>query len=220
MDPEPDVIRHEIEQTRESLTEKIKTLEEQAKETIQDVKNTVENTVDTVKERVQDTVDTISNRVEGTVEAVKRTFDIPYQVQQHPLAMAGCSLLAGAAAGYFLGGRRSYFPYPSSRASSRPDVQAFAATHTAAAPSGPGLLGSLVKQFQPEIEKLKEVAIGALLGMARDYVRQAVPPNLAPHLTEVIDNFTRKAGGQPVAGPILSEGTSSTTGSSRMSGNY
>jgi len=217
------VIRHEIEQTRESLTEKIKNLEEQAKETIQDVKNTVENTVDTVKERVQDTVDTISHQVEGTVAAVKRTFDIPYQVQQHPLAMAGCSLLAGVATGYFLAGRRSYFPAPSYRAAARPDIQGFAAAPAAApaaaAPSGPGLLGSLMKQFEPEIEKVKQVAIGALLGMARDYIRQAVPPNLAPHLTEVIDNVTRKAGGQPVAGPILPQEPSSP-GSSRMGGNH
>jgi len=205
MASEPDVIRHQIEQTRESLTEKIETLEEQVKGTIQDVKDTVENTVDAVTEKVQDTVDSIQNHVEGTVAAVRRTFDIPYQVQQHPWAMAGCSLLAGMTVGYFLASRRPLPPYWASRRSTpRPDIQGFSAPPPPA-PQGPSLVSRLLDQFEPEIEKVKGMAIGALLGMARDYIKQVVPPNLAPNLEEVLDGFTRKMGGQPVHGPVLSQ---------------
>src|SRR5437588_98198 len=84
MDQEPDVIRQDIDETRSSLTEKLETLEAEVKGTVQDAKNTVEDTIHNVKSTVHE-----------TVESVKRTFDLPYQVRQHPWPMLGGSVVAG-----------------------------------------------------------------------------------------------------------------------------
>ena len=78
MDPKPDVIRRQIDETRESLADKLETLEDQVKHTVASVTEAVEHTVDSVKSTARE-----------TVETVKRTFDIPYQVRRHPYALTG-----------------------------------------------------------------------------------------------------------------------------------
>ena len=83
MAEEPDVIREQIEETRESLSDKIEALEVQVKGTIEGVTEAVDQTVGSVK----------SGITEG-VEAVKRTFDLPYQVCQRPWTMLGLAAAA------------------------------------------------------------------------------------------------------------------------------
>src|SRR5437667_3076637 len=95
MDPEPDVIKHEIDETASSLKDKLETLENEVLGTVKEATETVEETISNVKETVQD-----------TVQAVKRTFDLRYQTEQHPWLMVGGSAAAGFVAGMFLGGRR------------------------------------------------------------------------------------------------------------------
>src|SRR5262249_37924871 len=75
----------------------------------------------------------------------------------------------------------------------------------AAAPATSSWLGSLAETFQPEITKLKGLAVGTLLGALRDTVARAVPDQLSSQVTEVIDNVTRKLGGQPIRGPLYEE---------------
>jgi ElaB/YqjD/DUF883 family membrane-anchored ribosome-binding protein len=233
MDPEPDVIRNEIEQTRESLTEKIEKVEEQfkdtlgsVKDTLTGVKDTVENTIDSVKEKVQDTVQSVTSTVEGTVASVKQTFDVPQQVRRHPWALAGCSLVAGLAAGYFLAGRRGAMSWAYRSAPPRPRFDgragyqssagnyqqpaasnyqsAASAQPSRAEPEQPGLLTRLLGPFESEIDKVKETAIGVLMGLMRDTLKRSLPPTLAANVDEIMDSATRKAGGKPVAGPVLS----------------
>src|SRR5262249_14677832 len=91
MDPEPEVIRRQIEQTSSSLKEKLDTLEEKVLGTVKVATEEVEQTVENVKE----TVETVKESVEGTVEPLKRTFDLPYQVDRHPWLMVGGACLAG-----------------------------------------------------------------------------------------------------------------------------
>jgi len=242
MDPQPDVIRQqqEIDKTRESLTQKVETLENEIKGTVSEVTGTVKETLDSVKETVssvtgavENTVDTVKNKVEQTfeetVDTVKRSFDIPYQVQRHPWAMAGGALLAGVAVGYTLGGRRrpasyggrSYAAPSAARsdlAGAYPDRAREERRPERAEARGPGLLSQLLKPFESEIDKVKEVAIGALLGMARDALKRNLPPALAANVEEIMDSATRKAGGAPVRGPVLSEACS-TAGETGDGGN-
>jgi uncharacterized protein YjbJ (UPF0337 family) len=125
MDQEPDVIRQQIDETRESLTKKVETLENQVKGTVEEVTSTVKETVEAVKDTVDTVKSKVSETVEETVDTVKRTFDLSYQVQRHPFTMAGCSLLAGAALGYAVGGARASrgsWSYPSGRGGARADL--------------------------------------------------------------------------------------------------
>jgi len=230
MDAEPDVIRQDIEQTRDSLAKKVESLEEEVKGTIENVKETVEGTIESVKEKVQDTVQTVTSSVEETVSTVKRTFDIPHQVEQHPWAMAGCSLLAGMATGYLLGGRRASgggwgsepAPHSNLQAGYAPaaasSFQPAAAEPARAEPQGPGLLSSMLAPFESEISKVKETAIGILVGLVRDKIKEVLPPNLAANVDEIMNSATRKAGGEPIRGPVLPEETTSGLGGSRPSG--
>lgn len=108
MDAEPEMIKQDIDRTRESLSVKVGALEDHIKDTIHSVTEKVEDTIDTVKTKVEGTVQAVTHTVESTVEGVKRTFDIPYQVRRHPYGMAGGALVAGAALGWWVGNRRGH----------------------------------------------------------------------------------------------------------------
>jgi ElaB/YqjD/DUF883 family membrane-anchored ribosome-binding protein len=197
MDQEPDVIRHEIEETRCSITEKLVTLEDQVRGTVQSAKDTVHETIENVRSTVNE-----------TVENVKRTFDVSYQTRQHPWGMTGASVAAGFLAGYFLPGlgrRTATMTSRMSEASYSPPLMsngaAVAPSATPRAATQPSMLSRLTHQFEGEIEKVKALAIGTLAGLARDWVTQAYPAAGA-QLAEIMDSATRKLGGQPVDGRV------------------
>jgi ElaB/YqjD/DUF883 family membrane-anchored ribosome-binding protein len=222
MAEEPDVIREQIEETRSALTDKLETLEGQVRETVQSAKETVEDTLSNVKSSVQE-----------TVASVKQTFDLRYQVDRHPWAMLGGSFLTGFVLGNYLEGRREQERLRSARALVYPgsDLVRAPALHEslsdarpngngsatapaqafAAEPSSPGLFSRVLHTFEPEIERVKEVAIGAAMGILRDLAKESLP-KLAPQIDEVMDSATSKLGGQPMTGPLV-EPTAMPSGS-------
>jgi ElaB/YqjD/DUF883 family membrane-anchored ribosome-binding protein len=209
MAEEPDVIRHQIEETRGSLTEKLETLEGQVKEAV----GTVTETIETVKSGVEHTVESVKTSLSDTVDSVKDTLDLPAQVQRHPWGAVGCSLAAGVAAGYLLSGpRRNRRPsyehgipgmnrlipgYEPSRPAESPRQEYREALHK------PDFLSKLVSSFGEEIDKIKETAIGVVLGIARDALKDALPPSLHSSVHEIMDRVTRRVGGEPVRGQVL-----------------
>jgi ElaB/YqjD/DUF883 family membrane-anchored ribosome-binding protein len=211
----PDEIRRDIDQTRSSLTNKLETLEEQVRETVHGARETVEETIANVKGTVHD-----------TVEAVKRNLDLSHQTQQHPWAMFGGSVVAGFVLGSLVPtvGPRTYRSARGSRLEkaevqtraepeyvSRPQQEFSAETGNGAADHGqhapaqrrPGLLSGLLDQFRPEIEQLKQMAIGAAVGVVRDFVKESVPPALGPQVERVLDSATTKLGGRPIEGNVV-----------------
>lgn len=210
MDQEPDVIREHIEETRESLTEKLESLENQVKGTVQDARATVEETIDTVKSTVQE-----------TVESVKRTFNVRYQTEQHPWPMVGASAILGFAVGSLLGGRpRHHIPERMTESGYGGAVQSGAAGNlpngtssslmsppVGAQPKQPGIMDKLMSAFEGEMDQIKGVAIGAGLGLVRDVAKQSLPPSLAPQVEEIINDLTSKLGGRPVRGPVVDPAT-------------
>jgi ElaB/YqjD/DUF883 family membrane-anchored ribosome-binding protein len=206
MDQEPDVIRQQIDETRSSLTDKLETLENQVRGTVQDAKATVQETIQSVKATVNETVD-----------SVKRTFDLNYQVEQHPWAMVGGSVLAGFLVGSLLKRRPGHASswvvgttaHPAFNGPPRAEAPRFdgsnlgrSFTQPAAAGEQPGLLSRLYHQFEGEIEQVKQVAIGATMGLLRDLVKQSLP-QLAPHIDEVMNSATTKLGGKPIDRPLV-----------------
>ena len=194
-----DVIRDQMEDTRTSLSEKLETLEKQVTstvqgttsgvtETVQTVKDAVVDTVQSVKDSVQDMVDTVKNPVQETISAVKGSvedglaalqgaFDLPAQVNKHPWAMIGGAVVAGFLLERLIGAWDD------------------AGENASGAPRKPGFF----EQFQPEIGRLKALALGALMQGVQGMVTKAVPQNLASPLGEVFNNLTEKVGGEPVA---------------------
>jgi ElaB/YqjD/DUF883 family membrane-anchored ribosome-binding protein len=189
MDPQPDVIHKQIEETRSSLTEKLETLEAEVKGTVQSAKDTVESakeavesTLSTAKETVQETISSVKETVESAKESVKRTFDIPRQVDRHPWAMLGLSLVSGVITGALLGGRLT----PGRRIARRMSEASAEPYRTEGEPAAgsppthqgsgrPGFMDKLTGQFGDEFEKVKDLAIATLVGVVADVAKKSIP---------------------------------------------
>jgi ElaB/YqjD/DUF883 family membrane-anchored ribosome-binding protein len=200
MATEPDVtdLHQEIDQTRADLTEKLETLESQVRETVASATENVGETIENVTSTVQETVDT-----------VKRTFDLRYQVQERPWTMVGSAVVAGLVVGAVVGqqsrartwGQASHgpagflAPQPSRPEPSLP------------AREQPSFLDGLAQRFEPEVEKVKGLAIGFVAELIRDWVKQAVPA-FRQQIEEVMNSATTKLGGEPVRGPVFETSSS------------
>jgi ElaB/YqjD/DUF883 family membrane-anchored ribosome-binding protein len=212
----PELIHAEIDATRESLATKLESLEGQVKEavgtvtdTIETVKQTVENTVESVKTGVESTVESVKTTLNDTVDSVKQAFDIAGQIDNHPWAAVGCAMLAGMTAGYLWAGRSR----PGHASTWQPAAQpmhnqtpANSFTHAGPqtnTPAQPSFFSGLFDSFEGELKKVREVALGALIGVARDALKDALPPSLQPQVAEIMDSATRTVGGKPVQGPVL-----------------
>ena len=223
---ETEVIRERMEETRNDLSDKLEQLEKQVVGTVQDatsavsdavqsardvvdsVKDSVEGTVESVKGAVEGTVDSVNQTVQDTVQSVKDTFDLPRQMDRHPWLMVGGAVAVGFVAGKLL----DYAPEAAEAAggvaeSLRPTGQrlaeAVSTAPAAAASTAAGLFSTLERMFGPELNQVKALAVGALLGMVRDAAMEAAPEPMRRQVREIIDGFTSKLGGQPVEGPVL-----------------
>jgi ElaB/YqjD/DUF883 family membrane-anchored ribosome-binding protein len=217
MEQDPIVIRHQIDETRSALTEKLETLEQGVKETVQDAKAAVTGTIETVKETVESTVENVKEKVQGTVDTVKQTLDITTYVEKYPWAMLGGAIGFGWALGRIClshepmaGVRNGQAESESSKvngAAGRPPIASQAGSiplpEREQKSTDGNLVGELVHKFEPELQEIKSLAIGALGALVRDVVKESVPEPLAPRLEEVINRITTKLGGEAIPEPIL-----------------
>jgi ElaB/YqjD/DUF883 family membrane-anchored ribosome-binding protein len=203
MASEPDVtdLHQEIDQTRADLTEKLETLETQVRETVLGA-----------TENVGETIENVTSTVQETVENVKRTFDLRYQVQERPWMMVGGAVVAGLVVGAVVArqsrgsawGPPPHVPHGFTGLQPSRGEPAMSSGHQPPAPqpAQPSFLGGLAHQFEPEIGKVKELAIGFVAGLLRDWVKQAVPA-FKQQIDEVMNSATTKLGGEPAHGPVF-----------------
>jgi ElaB/YqjD/DUF883 family membrane-anchored ribosome-binding protein len=192
-----DEMRQEIDCTRSVMVDKLVALEGRVMDTVHGAQETVEHSIQMARD---------------TVATVKRNFDIKYQVEQHPWAMVGGCFVAGLALGGLclserprsrqtpkrlagngqpLAGSPRRFAEQGSEDSS--DGTAPAPRPYPMAADRPGFLG----QFHEEIDQLKGMAIGYLMGLVRDSIKDAVP-QLASQIDDVMNRVTTKLGSKPV----------------------
>ena len=179
MDNELEVIRHQMEETRTSLADKLGELESQVRGAVEGATNLVADTAETVQETVHNVTDT----VQDTVHSVTEAFDLGRQVDRHPWAM-----MAGAVAVGFMGGVALG---PSNGTSALSSAASFTGAASHGPPAEPGPLHGA-------LQTLKGMALGALLGVVRDAVVKAVPGEYAPDLTRMVDDLTTQLGGKPL----------------------
>jgi ElaB/YqjD/DUF883 family membrane-anchored ribosome-binding protein len=191
-----DEMREEIDSTRSDLADKLEALEDRVMGTVQSAQETVEDSIQMAKD---------------TVATVKRTFDITHYVEQHPWAMVGGCCLAGLALGALFqslsrrprqfpnrlaGKQTSFSASPAPPAAQRGNGSFATAAplphYQSAPPSQPGLFDL----FHDEIAKVKGMAIGYVLGLARDAIKDAVP-QWAPQIDDLMNSVTTKLGGEP-----------------------
>jgi len=191
-----DEMRQEIDCTRSAMTEKLEALENRVMGTVQSAQETVADSIQMAKD---------------TVATVKRTFDIKYQVKQHPWAMVGgCFIVGLALGGLFLRVRRSR-QAPNPLAGNETPLAGsprFVAEQrgnnsfdTVAPPLRPASMSAnrpgFFDQFHEEIDQVKGMALGYVLGLVRDSIKEAVP-RLASQIDDVMNSVTTKLGSKPV----------------------
>jgi ElaB/YqjD/DUF883 family membrane-anchored ribosome-binding protein len=189
-------MREEIDGTRSDLADKVEALQDRVMATVQSAQETVEDSIQIAKD---------------TVATVKRTVDIKHHVEQHPWAMVGGCVLAGLALGapfqrVFrrprqtpdrpVGEETAFSGNPAPPAKLRGNgssaTTARLRPYQSPPPSRPGLFAL----FHDEIAKVKEIAIGYVMGLARDAIKDAMP-RWAPQIDGVMSSATTKLGGEP-----------------------
>jgi len=125
-------------------------------------------------------------------------------MHERPWALLGGSFVVGAVVGLALSSRRQ----PSSRISRggvamRGDEDAARSVEALASSRGVTLFHRLAESFQPELAKVRGLAVGVLMTAVRDILKDSIPPNLAPHIEDILGNVTTKMGGTLLPEPIL-----------------
>jgi len=217
---QPELIEREMEQTRESLTEKVSLLEQKVVGQIQSAADAVQDTVQCVKSAVQDTVQsvtgTVSHSVQSLTDGVKDVLDIQRHTRENPWAMVGGAAAAGFVTGLLVFRRESsgtslpaYQPTPfTSEPAGRP-----------AAPSvshRPAWLNDLFDMAGQEFKKLAEQALAAATTSLRQTVQTGIPKLIERAVPDVGACRTDQATGDGVGDAgYYGNGPSSYTGTRR-----
>ena len=223
--------RHDIEETRASMTEKLELLEERVRDTLEETKTAVDDIVENVKGTVDETVDAVRETVDGakstvenivenvketmddTVTKVKQSFDLRYQVEQHPWLMLGGSVVAGSLLASFMHRghetrRYAYYAdsrlnsgYEGDKTSSATGVYTGTGLYTgngeenATASQEPSNYthsrtqrgwGSTLGQLQEEFDIAKGVVTGAVISTVMGTLQEMIRQNI-PSMTSYFD---------------------------------
>ena len=181
----PELIEREMEQTRESLTEKVSLLEnkvigqvESAACTVEGTMNSVQDTVQSVKSAVQDTVqsvsDTVKHSVQSLAEGMKENLDLRRHTRENPWAMVGGAAVAGFLTGLCVFRSRSasgsagalpaYTPMPAAMPMMAPAVS-----------SRPSWLNDILELAGREVKTIAQQAVAQASASLRETVRSRVP---------------------------------------------
>jgi len=197
MENETEVIKHQMEETRTALTEKLEAVEELVASTVKETTEAVSNTVETVTSTVENVTNTVTDSVESVTESVKKAFDFSGYVDEHPWLVLG----GGVALGYALG---SLFPARHSRASysggspapASPSYSQGAASYTSSQePSSGGMFSSVLEGLGPVVDRLKGLAIGTAASVIGEMLVKNLPDNIKSEVSSLIDDTTRRMGG-------------------------
>jgi hypothetical protein len=163
---------------------------------------------------VSDTVDSVKFSVSKTVDSVKRTFDIEHQVQRRPFVCVGLTFAAGAITGAIIKGSKHHRTHTVSHFNNYAEMErTFPSKHfhgselyNNKAPESAASLEphSIHGLFSAELDKVKGLALGTVMGLIRDLAKETLPASLAPHIDEMINSATTKLGGQPLESILYS----------------
>jgi ElaB/YqjD/DUF883 family membrane-anchored ribosome-binding protein len=203
MPPETELIKQQMGQTRSALTEKLETLETKVFGTFDSAANTVGQTVHEVGSTVRETAENVRATMRETMSSVREAFDVSRQFHEHPWLLLGGSVVAGYVGGVVLDnlehGHMPSLPSPIRAEQLLPqgsEVRERLEAEPPARRGGLGLFRELANAFAPEMEKLKAAAVGLALGLLRDKISEAIPPQIRENVSEAMDRVTAKLGGE------------------------
>lgn len=213
---QPEVIRDQMQETRTALTEKIEALEQKVSSTVETATTTVAETVETVKAAVQDTVGTVQETVADTVGTVKQTvagaFDVPGHVERHPWAAMAGSVAVGFLVGRMVhagdrrgSGVRSMAPLTHTEPQPQPQAHHQGANGSGQSESKPGLMQGLLGGFSGELDKLKDLGLGALMAVIRDMTTRSMPGEIGSRMQTWVNDLTEHMGVKPIKESLIPE---------------
>jgi len=214
VDESPEVIKSQMEQTRQDLVEKIETLEQQVANTVQEATSAVATTVDTVKEvvsntkeavastvdSVKDVVSNTTDAVQSTMDSVMATFDLSGHVQRSPWLMFGGAVASGFVLGKLLP------PPKMSSSSASTDFSKLSSEPTTKQPQPEqpsksvlaAPLSALGSIFQKPLETAEGMAVSAFFSLLQNVVSNAVPADWKSQLLGVVNDLNKQLGGLPL----------------------
>lgn len=185
--PEPTVTAEDVELTRASLMAKVETLENRITEPVEAANQAVHHAIDEAKE---------------TFESVKENLDLPRQVDRHPFGMLLGSVAVGFLAGKTVDGIGGHNGHRNGFGALKSNGHTSGATSMSDTHSRLGL-ETQPSQFHAEIDKLKRLGIGMLLGLVRDKIATSMPDSMKCQVADVVDDITMKLGGEPLSRPAM-----------------
>jgi ElaB/YqjD/DUF883 family membrane-anchored ribosome-binding protein len=205
----------EMEETRSSLTEKLEVLESHVAEKIEPVAAAVERVTEAaaeIVENVKETVQDVTEKVEKTVTRVSSVFNLQQHTERHPWMVVGAALTAGCLLGTSMirrvrHGRQAETTHAGTRQKHGRDGGNGRSHRTESEPEKRARQSDTPRKeglFTEEMRRLKELAVGALMGAVRDLAKRAIPGVVGERLAEEVDSLTARFGAQPIREPILS----------------
>jgi len=160
----------EIEHTRARLDDKLGTLGYETRESFGHLSSAWSKSIDNIKEKLT----------------------LRYQTEQHPWPMVGASVATGAVIGSMLRTINASPPISTLEEPARPIPATLPADTKSRLHS---LRNALADEFGGELKQLRAFAIGAVIGILRDFAKQSLSPKAEPKFTDVVDRTTRVLGG-------------------------
>jgi ElaB/YqjD/DUF883 family membrane-anchored ribosome-binding protein len=199
VDNELEVIRHQMEEKRASLTDKLDALENQVMDTVHDATAEVSHIV----EEVKSTVDSVSEGAQDVVQSVKDSLDLREHVRRNPWLALGGAVAVGVAGAYLLApARRRYAEAFSPERSEprRPQTNGFHGAAPGRVVEAPAAKqeepSALVEAGKGALEVLKGLAVGTLMGVVREMVTPALPEAFKNDVSSMLNDFTTRIGGK------------------------
>jgi len=164
----------------------------EAAESMSKVADHVNETIESAKEKISASAQSVSE----TVDSIKHATDLRLQVEERPLGMFAGSVAIGLVGGLII---NASVP----RAAHRNGVHhANGSRHTSEGPAPtdsteePGMLARVGELFGPQAGMLREMAVGTLFGLARDWAREGVSKQFEQPVSDFFDRASTQMGGK------------------------
>lgn len=178
----PELIEQQMEETRESLTEKVSMLEHQVVGTIESATAAVHSVRSAVHDTVERVTESFKESVESVSTGVMSAMDVRKHAQKNPWAMVSGAAVAGFITGLVVFRRPGPTPMPAF--TPRPTAE-YVPVPVA---RRPGWLEDLFEMAGREVKKLAEQAMTTAIASVRHNVEEGIPNLIGHAVPEIMRN--------------------------------
>jgi ElaB/YqjD/DUF883 family membrane-anchored ribosome-binding protein len=215
-----DALENQVIERVQDTTKEVTDVVHEVTEGVSGVVQEVKSTVGAVVQNVKSTVDSVKEGVHETVESVKETIDIREYIRHRPWMWLAGSFAAGVAGGYFMPSSRTvrewtWQPHPAPTSPSvpnslsdltapweepvayRPQAETYREPARESRESMTDqMMAALGDAGSHALGKVKELAIGTLMGVLSQMLTNNLPAALKPEVSNLMTDLTTRLGGK------------------------